>query len=255
MTLPRTSDADLAAEQGVFVYAVLPADREVPELSGLDDAPIELVVSGPIAAVVSRVALDRPPGRRADLVAYNQVVAGLAESGVVAPVRFGAVVADLEAVVEDVLAPQEDHLAAVLDDLTGYQQFNLRATYVEDVVLKEIVETDPDVRALREHTKDLPEETAYGDRVRLGELVAHSLEDRSAADAEDLMEAVVPLVAAHAPRGSGGLDSVLDVALLVDSHQVKALEDRLEGLAEAVHERIRLRLVGPVAPFDFVGEI
>jgi len=31
-----------------------------------------------------------------------------------------------------------------------------------------------------------------------------------------------------------------------------ALEDTLEGLAEAVHERIRLRLTGPVAPYDFV---
>ena len=29
-------------------------------------------------------------------------------------------------------------------------------------------------------------------------------------------------------------------------------EDTLEGLAEAVHERIRLRLTGPVAPYDFV---
>ena len=30
-------------------------------------------------------------------------------------------------------------------------------------------------------------------------------------------------------------------------------EEHLEGLAEAVHERIRLRLIGPVAPYDFVG--
>jgi hypothetical protein len=30
-------------------------------------------------------------------------------------------------------------------------------------------------------------------------------------------------------------------------------EEHREGLAEAVHERIRLRLVGPVAPYDFVG--
>ena len=35
---------------------------------------------------------------------------------------------------------------------------------------------------------------------------------------------------------------------------VKADRDgQLEGLAEAVHERLRLRLVGPVAPYDFVG--
>ena len=31
-------------------------------------------------------------------------------------------------------------------------------------------------------------------------------------------------------------------------------EDVLEGLAEALHERVRLRLVGPLAPYDFVEE-
>ena len=28
----------------------------------------------------------------------------------------------------------------------------------------------------------------------------------------------------------------------------------LEGLAEAVHERIQLSLTGPLPPYDFVGE-
>ena len=31
-----------------------------------------------------------------------------------------------------------------------------------------------------------------------------------------------------------------------------ALERALEQLAEAIHERIRLALVGPMAPYDFV---
>jgi hypothetical protein len=46
---------------------------------------------------------------------------------------------------------------------------------------------------------------------------------------------------------------VLDVALLVDDSGAPRLVDALEALAEAVHERILLRLVGPLAPFDFVG--
>jgi hypothetical protein len=46
---------------------------------------------------------------------------------------------------------------------------------------------------------------------------------------------------------------VLDVALLVDDDRAGAFEAHLEELAEAVHDRIRLRLVGPVAAYDFVG--
>ena len=43
------------------------------------------------------------------------------------------------------------------------------------------------------------------------------------------------------------------MALLVDDERRGELEQHLESLAEAVHERIRLRLMGPMAPYDFVG--
>jgi hypothetical protein len=249
------SEADLHTSEGVFVYAVVRAGRDLPELAGLDDAPIEVVETGQVAAVVSRVALDRPPGRRADLVVYDRVVAGLAERGVVAPVRFGALVPDTDAVVQELLAPREELLADVLQDLTGHVQFNLRATYVEGAVLKEIVDTDPQIRALRDRTRDLPEHVAYGDRVRMGELVVHALELRAEADAADIMDAVLPHVVAYEGRGARGAEVVLDVALLVHEDLVHTLEDTLEGIAEAVHERMHLRLVGPLAPFDFVGEL
>ena len=64
---------------------------------------------------------------------------------------------------------------------------------------------------------------------------------------------VVPWVAGSRAAAGGGLDHVLDVALLVDDDRRGDFEEALEALAESVHERIRLRLVGPVAPYDFVG--
>lgn len=69
-----------------------------------------------------------------------------------------------------------------------------------------------------------------------------------------VMGVVSPHVVAERERAGGGVDHLLDVALLVDLEHQQALEDILEELAEAVHERIHLRLVGPLAPYDFVGE-
>jgi hypothetical protein len=241
-------------ERGILVYGVVDAEAPMPkDLVGLDKAPVTTVRHGQVAAVVGEIALDRPPGRRADLVAYSDVLDTLAREGTVAPVQFGSVLADERAVLDDLLAPYEGEFAQLLSELTGRKQFNLRASYVEDVVLAELVASDPEIRELRELTKDLPEEAAYGERVRLGELVARSLEDRSAYDADALLDATVPLVAAHVIRAGAGLDHVLDVAVLVDEDRIDEFVDRLEGLAEAVHERIQLRLVGPVAPYDFVG--
>jgi hypothetical protein len=47
---------------------------------------------------------------------------------------------------------------------------------------------------------------------------------------------------------------VLDRALLVDRESVALVETELERVATDVHERIRLQLTGPLAPFDFVED-
>jgi hypothetical protein len=240
---------------GVLVYGVVPAATEPPSgLAGLDDEPVRLVTSGSVAAAVADLRLERPPGRRKELLAYHAVLDALAESGPVAPIRFGSVLVDEDAVVNEVLVPRERMLSSLLEELRGRRQFNLRATHVEDVVLAELVTEYPEIRKLRERTRDLPEEASYHDRVRLGELVARGLEERADEDAAMLLDAVVPYVAGHVVRSRPGGRDVLDVALLVDDERVGELEEHLEALAEAVHERIRLRLVGPVAAYDFVGD-
>jgi len=42
--------------------------------------------------------------------------------------------------------------------------------------------------------------------------------------------------------------------MLVDRDSVSVLETELERIAEDVYERMRLELVGPLAPYDFVQE-
>ncbi len=115
------------------------------------------------------------------------------------------------------------------------------------------MQADPEIADLRRRTRDLSEDEGYSLRVRLGELVSKAMEHKREDDAAVLLDAVAPYVAAQVPRTGGGLDHVLDVALLVDDERRGELEQHLESLAEAVHERIRLRLMGPMAPYDFVG--
>lgn len=241
---------------GWCVYGVVAArpGRVPAGLTGIDDAPLDLVAHGDVAAVVGEMHLDRPPGRRADLMAYSRVLDALADSGAVVPVRFGSVLPDPDSIVEAVLAPDADLYADLLEQLTGRRQFTVRAAYRDQVALAEIVRADPQVAALREHTRDLPEDAAYADRVRLGELVARAMEVKVEDDAAVLADAIVPFTAAHRVTLGSGSDDVVTVTVLVDDDRREEFEQQLEGLAEAVHERIRLQLVGPTAPYDFVGD-
>ena len=250
-----------SSQQGeLFVYGILPVGDVVAgsaaaaALRGLDGRPVEFVRSGALATAVSVVDPDRRPGRRADLLAYQSVLDGLARIGPVAPIRFGSVMPDAATIVDELLAPDADYFAALLERLRGRRQFNLRVTPVEEAALAGLVAADPEIRRLRELTRGLPEEVSYRDRVRLGELVARGLEQQSAQYAEMVLGLVVPLADDHLVRSLPSATEVVDVALLVADARSDELVDALEQCAEAWHERLHLRLVGPLAPYDFVEE-
>ena len=200
------------------------------------------------------VGIDRPLGRRRDLVAHSTVLNTMAAHGPVLPMRFGSVVDGERAVVEELLAPQQEHFLEMLDQVAGYVQFTLRAHYVLDTVLAEIVAADPEIAQLRRETADLPEDATHFKRIRLGELVSKAVDARRRADAEDLVSRISPLVEDWVAREVAGMDTMADYALLVSSDQQGELEAAAEVLAAELDGRVRLSLAGPMAVFDFVPE-
>ncbi|GGB35349.1 gas vesicle protein [Flexivirga endophytica] len=249
------SVAEDVTETGCNVYGIVPAGPgRVPEdLNGIDDMPVRVVPHDEIAAVITDIRLDRPPGRRAELVAYSRVLDTLASSGAVVPVRFGSVVRDEEAVVTDLLLPQQAWFSRLLAELDGRAQFNLSVRYVQEAALTEVVDADPTIARLRERTRGTPSNAALADRVRLGELVSQAMQDKRTADADVLAEAVLPYAAAHRIRLGSDVDQLADFILLIDNDRRDDFEQRLESLAESMHGRMRLSLVGPLAPYEFVG--
>src|SRR5262245_9015982 len=126
---------------GYLVYAIV-EDRERPSgLSGFEG--LELVPHGNVAAVVRSVDDAQIEDRRRQISDYNTIVDGLASAEPTIPVRFGTVVPDRDTVVRELLEPQAAYFAELLAELRGRAQYNVRALYHEDVVLAEVVATDP----------------------------------------------------------------------------------------------------------------
>jgi hypothetical protein len=252
---PQTQQTEVDQDVGYYVYAIVPADLPVPPLRGLDDVEVETIARDDIAAVVTRFALERPAGRKAELVAHSRVVDALAETGPVAPVRFGSVLEHDPEAVHELLDEQAEVARETLQHVSGKVQLNLRVSYVEEQVLAEVVREQPRIAELRERTRGLPEGAVHRDLVELGELVSAAVEAKSAADAELVVEAVQRHEVELVERPGGGVDHVVDLALLVPEDRLEAVEQMLEEQAEATHGRLRWRLVGPVAPYDFAGGV
>lgn len=246
---PETSEQTVAR----YVYGIVPAGTSLDGLdaSGMGGA-VQLVSRGTVGAVVEPVDPARPFGKRKDLVAHGDVLNAIALKGPVLPMRFGSVVSGADAVVDELLAPQEQHFRAMLDEVADRVQLTVRVRYVLDEVLAEIVRTDPEVAALRRRTAGLPEEVHHAERVRLGELVARAVEARRRDDERLVRDRLAPHAEDHVVKETGGMDGLAELSFVVRRDRQSELEEAAEALAVELEGLARVSLVGPMALYDFM---
>lgn len=238
-----------------YVYGLVSADAELPgDLIGLGPSgKVTMIVHESVAAIVGDVPLDRPLGTRDDLMAHEAVVDTVAAAMTVLPMRFPAVVEE-RGVVEELLAPHHDRFVRALRQLEGKVQYTLKGSYEQDVLLREVVEDDAGIRELHERVRELPEDAAYYDRVELGERIVAALEERRDVDAVDILERIGEYAEAVSASTPTRPEDVVNAAFLVDRDGAGEFEAAVEELGADTHEWLRLRLLGPLAPYDFIPQ-
>lgn len=238
-----------------YVYGLVPASATLPpRLRGVGDPPgaVRLVRHRGVAAVVSDLTPDRPLGTRHDLLAHERVLDTLVANTTVLPMRFGAVLIGADAVVDDLLEPNREHVQESLTALAGHAQFTVKGRYDQDVALREILAEDPEAVRLRETLRDLPGDAGYYRRVRLGEIVYQGMQRRREVDQDVLVDALARHAAAVRIREPSGDDGAVDAAFLVGDEHRDRFDAAVERLGERWVGRVRLRMLGPLAPYDFV---
>ncbi|MFE3230186.1 GvpL/GvpF family gas vesicle protein [Nocardia sp. NPDC059228] len=238
----------------LLIYGIVPADAHL-ELQGIGryPAPIRTVRHGSIAAVVSEVPVEQSLDRAEDLRAFANLVDDLVSAMPVIPVRFGAALVDGEAVETGLLQPNAQRFQAALDELSGQAEYLVRGHYVEDTVLREILDENPQAAALRDAIGTTPPDASDDARIALGEIVNTAMEDKRHADSETLIRALAPLTGQMSLRPSTQENEVADIAVLMPLTQEKALVRTVDKVAELWSDRVHLRVVGPLAAWDFLA--
>jgi gas vesicle protein GvpL/GvpF len=241
---------------GVYVYGILPGDIEVePGAAGVGDPPGEVraVRYRDLTALVSDVDLDRPLGRAVDLFTHEELLDASAADVPVLPLRFGAVLASDDAVTDELLGPHYDEFASALRQLEGLAEYVVKGRYVEQAMLGEVLEKDPEAAQLGQQLSGADPDATRDQRIRLGEIVADAIEARRQADTHAVGDAVAGQVTASVVRPpTHELDAVY-AAFLVETGKVEALRQAVERLAGDWQDRMNLRVIGPLAAYDFVG--
>jgi Gas vesicle synthesis protein GvpL/GvpF len=241
---------------GIYVYGIVPADVEVDsEARGVGDDSAQVTVArhDDIAALVSEINLDRPLGRPEDLLAHERLLDATAAEVPVLPARFGAVLTDRDAVVNELLAPHHDEFLAALEELEGKAQYVVKGRYVEEAVLSEIVSDYPEIARLREEIRDKPEEVTRNERIKVGELINQAVEANRQLDSRKVADALTPHSVAVTIRDPTHELDAANVAILAETARDSEIVNALEELARDWEGRVNVRLLGPLAAYDFVA--
>lgn len=239
----------------LYVYGIITATANLPaQLVGIEQSPVEVSRHGNLAAVVTSVNTDEEIGTPDNLLAHSTVLDAIAAEIPVLPMTFGTIVPTADEFNETVLIENESDFLEALERLEGTAQYSVRARYIRDAVLTDLVEQNPQVARLRETIAGTGEDETRQERIELGELIVGAFENLRVVHAQQIIDAVSPTVEDFVEQEGGQVEDVVELAVLVHRDSVTEFEDALETVAEQLHHRIHFQLLGPQAPYDFVGE-
>lgn len=246
--------ADSETDQ-LYVYGIVTEDTTLPAgLTGVSDSAVETISHGSLAAVVTRLDADDEIGTPDNLLAHSTVLDAIAEHITILPMTFGTIVPSEDELRESVLELNEHEYRNALKRLSHTFQYTVRARYIRDAVLADLIEDDPQVADLREVIAGTTEDETREERIQLGELVVGAFDRIRPEHAQVIIESVRPTIEDFQEHENGQVEDVIELAVLVDRDQVSEFEDALEAAAEELHTRINFQLLGPQAPYDFVSD-
>jgi hypothetical protein len=241
---------------GCYVYGILPGDVKLQaDIDGVGNPPgkIRLVRSGDLAALVSDVDTARPLGTPEDLRAHQEILDSTATGSPVLPLRFGAVLTDEDAVVTELLEPHHDDFVSALDTLDGLAEYLVKGRYVEQAILGEILSQDPAAAQLADQIRGADDDATRNLRIQLGELINNSVAESREAATQVLLSAMQDHCEGSFVRDPTHELDAVHVAFLLEESQADELEQVAEDLASRWQGLVQLRVLGPMAPYDFVG--
>jgi hypothetical protein len=241
--------------ENTWVYGVCPAGAKLEELERRSDrlpADVRVVEFGDLGAIVGDAPGYTAKATRDQALAHARVLEVAVLDAPVVPFRFGTVLTD-GSVGTELLGAWHDELAQLLESVKDHVQFTLKATYHEDVVIREIVKSHPKIAQLREQTRGRDEITTRDRRVRLGELVSIALEQLRQRDAGAIVERLKPFSVASQVAPLENEFMALNAPFLVQRRRMREFEEAAAIAADEQAERMRLTLHGPMPAFDFIN--
>jgi len=148
---------------------------------------------------------------------------------------------------------EHDELADHLAYIEGRVELGLRVLWNRDQLFFEIAAERDDIRRLRDAVADRPPDSAYFERIQLGELTNAAIVEKRDRDAEAILDALNPYAVDVRMNRIINDMMILNASFLVDRDRIEDVDAQVQRLGEIHAERLIFRYVGPLPPYSFVN--
>jgi hypothetical protein len=240
-----------------YLYGIvpeqLPQDAH-PMTAGVGDPPrpVRILRHRALAALVSDVSLPEVSSEnlrlmRRNMKAHSAILNALVGRSTVLPVRFGVVFPDEPALIAKVLEPQQAVLKRYLAELEGAVEVTLKATYIEDRVLAQVVSEQPQLVAHGRGSR-----ATYQSKLEMGRRIAAAIQARRDQEGQWIVDKLRKSVRAIRINKTLSDLMALNASFLVDRERMPSFDKELERVHAQVGEYIKLDCVGPLPAYSFV---
>jgi Gas vesicle synthesis protein GvpL/GvpF len=242
-----------AAKSGRYLYAIVTAPGEQSyDFAGIDGAPVYGIANGQVAAVVSDVVNERIRPERRHLGAQQAVLKGLlSRTGALLPMAFG-IIADGPKAIQKILSRNHAAFLQQLQRVAGMVEMGLRVSLDVPNIFEYVVNTHPELRAARDRFLGPYRNPSQEDKIELGRLFDHLLnEDREAftEKVEEILSAYCREIKRNKCRGES---QVMSLACLVPRDAQDRFEEGIFAAAKLFDNNFTFDYNGPWAPHNFV---
>jgi hypothetical protein len=254
---PARGRGKAASKAGVYVYGIVRADalegRESlnsPAVGGRGDR-VRAVRMRELAAFVSDSPEARYDVSRENLIAHQRVLEEILAFTEVIPAQFGLISASDARVSEQLLKTRHDELSAILAHIHGRVELGIKVLWKRDRIFTELATEIDEIRELRDEMASRP--LGHNEQIRLGQLVEQAMAELRTRDAEQIVSELEELCAEMKTNHLLTDMMVLNAAFLVEKEHESRFDAAVDAIAERNAERLILKYVGPLPPFDFVN--
>ena len=240
-----------AVEAGLYLYGITVAQGPLPvEVPGIENAEVEQIIEGALAAIVTRVTSQKIRPQRLNLAAHFHVLRDLTDQRPILPVAFGTITGS-EKQLREVLRANHDALLEQLQRLRAKVEMGLSVYWETPNIFEFFVATHRELEEMRDRLFRPGRIPTFAEKLEMGRRFESLLQQSRERHTRQVIQALSPYSAEIRTIDPGEEKMIMKLACLVEKNRRQQWEEGIQVVARHFDHHYRFKYSGPWPPYNF----